>query len=80
MLRFAPSPTGDMHTGNLRAAVFNYILAKQRNEKFLLRIEDTDTARNIEGKDKDIMFLLSLLESLGIILCIKATILNATAN
>ncbi|EEO25597.1 glutamate--tRNA ligase [Helicobacter winghamensis] len=60
MLRFAPSPTGDMHTGNLRAAVFNYILAKQRNEKFLLRIEDTDTARNIEGKDKDIMFLLSL--------------------
>ncbi|MDE7175147.1 MAG: glutamate--tRNA ligase [Helicobacter sp.] len=60
MLRFAPSPTGDMHTGNLRAAVFNYILAKQRNEKFLLRIEDTDTARNIEGKDKDIMFLLHL--------------------
>ena len=60
MLRFAPSPTGDMHTGNLRAAVFNYILAKQRGEQFLLRIEDTDTARNIEGKDKDIMFLLNL--------------------
>ena len=81
MLRFAPSPTGDMHTGNLRAAVFNYILAKQRNEKFLLRIEDTDTARNIEGKDKDIMFLLNLF---GItwdnFLCIKAIILNAIAN
>lgn len=60
MLRFAPSPTGDMHTGNLRAAIFNYILAKQKNEKFLLRIEDTDTARNIEGKDKEIMFLLNL--------------------
>lgn len=60
MLRFAPSPTGDMHTGNLRAAIFNYILAKQRGEKFLLRIEDTDTMRNIEGKDKDIMFLLNL--------------------
>ncbi|WP_297810509.1 glutamate--tRNA ligase [uncultured Helicobacter sp.] len=60
MLRFAPSPTGDMHTGNLRAAVFNYILAKQKQEKFLLRIEDTDTARNIEGKDKEIMFLLNL--------------------
>lgn len=43
------SPTGDMHTGNLRAAVFNYILAKQKGEKFLLRIEDTDTARNIEA-------------------------------
>ena len=60
MLRFAPSPTGDMHIGNLRAAVFNYILAKQRDEQFLLRIEDTDTARNIEGKDKEIMFLLNL--------------------
>lgn len=60
MLRFAPSPTGDMHIGNLRAAVLNYILAKQNNEKFLLRIEDTDIARNIEGKDKDIMFLLNL--------------------
>lgn len=60
MLRFAPSPTGDMHTGNLRAAIFNYILAKQRGEKFLLRIEDTDSVRNIEGKDRDIMFLLQL--------------------
>ncbi|PZT47662.1 glutamate--tRNA ligase [Helicobacter valdiviensis] len=60
MLRFAPSPTGDMHTGNLRAAIFNYILAKQKGEAFLLRIEDTDTSRNIEGKDKDIMFLLTL--------------------
>ncbi len=60
MLRFAPSPTGDMHIGNLRVAIFNYILCKQRHEKFLLRIEDTDTARNIEGKDKDIMFLLTL--------------------
>ena len=60
MLRFAPSPTGDMHIGNLRAAIFNYILSLQRNEKLLLRIEDTDIARNIEGKDKDIMFLLTL--------------------
>lgn len=60
MLRFAPSPTGDMHIGNLRAAIFNYILAKQRNEEFLLRIEDTDTERNIEGKDKEILQLLTL--------------------
>ncbi len=60
MLRFAPSPTGDMHIGNLRAAVFNYLLAKQKKEKFLLRIEDTDMARNIADKDKDIMFLLNL--------------------
>ncbi|MDE5603415.1 MAG: glutamate--tRNA ligase, partial [Helicobacter sp.] len=60
MLRFAPSPTGDMHIGNLRVAIFNYILAQQKQEKFLLRIEDTDTARNIKDKDKDIMFLLTL--------------------
>jgi len=36
MLRFAPSPTGDMHIGNLRVALFNYIVAKQRGEKLLL--------------------------------------------
>jgi glutamyl-tRNA synthetase len=59
MLRFAPSPTGDMHIGNLRVALFNYIVAKQRNEKFLIRIEDTDTQRNIEGKDKAILDILN---------------------
>lgn len=60
MLRFAPSPTGDMHIGNLRAAIFNFILARQSGKKFLIRIEDTDTARNIEGKDKEILSLLNL--------------------
>ncbi|QCT94833.1 glutamate--tRNA ligase [Caminibacter mediatlanticus TB-2] len=60
MLRFAPSPTGDMHVGNLRVAIFNYIVAKQRGEKFLIRIEDTDKERNIEGKDKEILDILNL--------------------
>ena len=60
MLRFAPSPTGDMHIGNLRAAIFNYILAKQRKERFLIRIEDTDQARNIAGSDKEILQILTL--------------------
>ena len=60
MLRFAPSPTGDMHIGNLRAAIFNYIVAKQRGEKFLIRIEDTDSARNIKGADKEILAILNL--------------------
>jgi len=59
MLRFAPSPTGDMHIGNLRVALFNYIVAKQRGEKFLIRIEDTDSERNIEGKDKAILDILN---------------------
>lgn len=60
MLRFAPSPTGDMHIGNLRAAILNYIIAKQSGDEFLIRIEDTDKARNIEGKDKEILSLLNL--------------------
>ncbi len=58
MLRFAPSPTGDMHIGNLRVALLNYLVAKQRDEAFLVRIEDTDKARNIEGKDTEIMQIL----------------------
>ncbi len=60
MLRFAPSPTGDMHIGNLKVALLNFLVAKQRKEKFLIRIEDTDKKRNIEGKDKEILELLTL--------------------
>lgn len=59
MYRFAPSPTGDMHIGNLRAALINYICAKQNKDKFILRIEDTDDARNIDGKEEDIKELLT---------------------
>ncbi|MCG3658414.1 glutamate--tRNA ligase [Aliarcobacter butzleri] len=60
MLRFAPSPTGDMHIGNLRVAVFNYIVSKQLKEDLIIRIEDTDKERNIEGKDKEILEILNL--------------------
>jgi len=60
MLRFAPSPTGDMHIGNLRVAIFNYIVASQRAEELMIRIEDTDKERNIEGKDQEILDLLAL--------------------
>ena len=60
MLRFAPSPTGDMHIGNLRVALFNYILSVQKNEPLIIRIEDTDKERNIEGKDKEIIGILDL--------------------
>ena len=58
MLRFAPSPTGDMHIGTLRVAILNYLIAQQRNENFIVRIEDSDTLRNIEGKDTEIMQIL----------------------
>lgn len=60
MLRFAPSPTGDMHIGNLRVALFNALLSQQRHEPLIIRIEDTDKERNIEGKDKEILQILSL--------------------
>ncbi|MBQ9501164.1 MAG: glutamate--tRNA ligase [Lentisphaeria bacterium] len=47
--RFAPSPTGFMHVGNLRTALYAYLLAKSRHGDFVLRIEDTDQARYVEG-------------------------------
>ena len=59
MFRFAPSPTGDIHIGNLRVAIFNYIVSQQRGEKLIIRIEDTDTDRNIEGKDREILEILN---------------------
>ena len=45
--RYAPSPTGSMHVGNLRTALFAFLFAKKNNGKFILRIEDTDQARFI---------------------------------
>ncbi len=47
-VRFAPSPTGFLHLGNVRAALINYLFAKQKGGNFVLRIEDTDVSRNID--------------------------------
>ncbi len=47
--RFAPSPTGSLHLGNLRIAIFNHLLARHHEGQFVLRIEDTDLERNVEG-------------------------------
>ena len=47
--RFAPSPTGYLHIGGLRTALYGFLFAKQRNGDFVLRIEDTDTARYVDG-------------------------------
>ena len=47
--RFAPSPTGYMHIGNLRTALYEYLIAKSQGGKFILRIEDTDQKRYVEG-------------------------------
>ena len=47
--RFAPSPTGYMHVGNLRTALYTYLIARHAGGKFILRIEDTDQKRYVEG-------------------------------
>lgn len=62
-VRFAPSPTGFMHLGNARTAVFNYLFAAQTGGELILRIEDTDVQRNKEGAEEQI---LSNLKWLGI--------------
>ena len=53
-LRFAPSPTGPLHIGGLRTALFNYLFAKKMGGKMILRIEDTDQARFVEKSKEHI--------------------------
>ena len=53
--RFAPSPTGPLHIGGVRTALFNYLIAKKNGGEFILRIEDTDTKRTVEGAEKHII-------------------------
>ncbi|MCD8502804.1 MAG: glutamate--tRNA ligase [Bacillaceae bacterium] len=62
-VRFAPSPTGHLHIGGARSALFNYLFARNQGGKFIVRIEDTDQARNVESaKEK----LLESMKWLGI--------------
>jgi len=58
-LRFAPSPTGFLHIGNLRTALFGYLLAKKLKGEFILRIEDTDQKRETEGAVKSLLDIMS---------------------
>ena len=62
-VRFAPSPTGFLHIGGLRTALYNYLFAKNQNGKIILRIEDTDRKRYVEGAVEN---LLKTLEWAGI--------------
>lgn len=54
-VRFAPSPTGRMHLGSARTALYNYLLAKRTGGQFILRIEDTDVNRFVEGSGEELM-------------------------
>lgn len=62
-VRYAPSPTGHLHIGNARTALFNYLFARNTGGKFIIRVEDTDEKRNIEGGEES---QLKYLEWLGI--------------
>lgn len=63
-VRFAPSPTGPLHIGGVRTALYDYLFAKNKGGDFVLRIEDTDTARYVEGAEE---YILEALEWCGII-------------
>jgi len=58
-VRFAPSPTGPLHIGGVRTALFNYLFAKKHNGTFVLRIEDTDQSRYVEGAENYIVEALN---------------------
>ena len=60
-VRYAPSPTGFLHIGNARTALFDYLFAKHHNGTFVLRIEDTDVERNVEGGEESQLFYLNWL-------------------
>ena len=61
--RFAPSPTGYLHVGGVRTALFAWLVAKQTGGQFILRIEDTDRQRHVEGSEQHI---IDSLEWLGL--------------
>lgn len=60
-VRYAPSPTGHLHIGNARTALFNYLFARSQNGKFIIRIEDTDVKRNIAGGEESQLTYLKWL-------------------
>ncbi|HLR59976.1 MAG TPA: glutamate--tRNA ligase [Pseudogracilibacillus sp.] len=60
-VRYAPSPTGDLHIGNARTALFNYLYARHFNGKFIIRTEDTDINRNVEGGEESQLTFLKWL-------------------
>ncbi|RKV99348.1 MAG: glutamate--tRNA ligase, partial [Candidatus Saccharimonas sp.] len=59
--RFAPSPTGYIHVGNVRTALYTYLVARKHQGDFILRIEDTDQARFVDGAEELILKTLNWL-------------------
>ncbi|CAN5331526.1 glutamate--tRNA ligase [soil metagenome] len=63
-VRFAPSPTGGLHLGGVRTVLYNYLFARQHNGTFILRVEDTDQSRYVEGAEQ---YIIDCLEWCGLI-------------
>src|SRR3989338_10575018 len=74
--RFAPSPTGYLHIGGLRTALYNYFYAKQHQGEFVLRIEDTDQKREVKGA---VEALIITLQKMGLD-CDSGPVLNNNLN
>ena len=60
-VRFAPSPTGNLHVGGARTALFNYLFARSRGGKFVLRVEDTDLERSTKKSEEAVLSDLAWL-------------------
>lgn len=63
-VRFAPSPTGALHIGGVRTALYNYLFAKQQGGTFILRIEDTDQTRYVPGAEE---YIIETLKWVGLL-------------
>jgi glutamyl-tRNA synthetase len=61
-VRYAPSPTGEPHVGNIRTALFNWLFARHEGGAFIVRLEDTDRARYVEGAERAIFDSLAWLD------------------
>src|SRR5512145_698268 len=63
-VRFAPSPTGGLHLGGVRTVLYNYLFARRNQGNFVLRIEDTDQSRYVEGAEQ---YIFNCLEWCGLV-------------
>src|SRR5690242_11557612 len=61
VVRFPPSPTGQLHIGNVRTALFNYLFARQHDGQFIIRVEDTDKARSKKEYEENMLSGLAWL-------------------
>ncbi len=77
-VRFAPSPTGDLHVGGARTALFNWLMARKRGGTFVLRVEDTDGARNTAEASAGMAHMSAKFKAMGESLYLDAETVKAS--